>query len=104
VNEILGHANVEAGGLGAGVVGDVDGLAGWDGGQARLVAEALAVAPKEIGGGWRMGIWGGSGRRIRLLWRARRGRGSRGWSEERAGIAAIRAEDLPWRARMRTGF
>jgi hypothetical protein len=58
VNEILGHANVEADDLGAGVVGDVDDLAGWDGGQARLVVEALAVAPKEIGGGWRMGIWG----------------------------------------------
>jgi hypothetical protein len=42
----VSHADVEADGLGAGVVGDVDGLAGWDGGHARLVAETLAVASR----------------------------------------------------------
>jgi hypothetical protein len=67
VNEILGHANVKASGLGAGVVGDVDGLAGWDGGESRLVAEALAVAPKEIGGQGGVGV-SRSEREERSLW------------------------------------
>jgi hypothetical protein len=55
----------------------------------------------------RMGIWGESkdcGDLIRLPWRARRERGSRGWGEERAGIAAIWAENSPWRARTQTEF